>query len=144
MDMQIWSGCELQGEVIPLKRNFITSIHELVRCINQLRSDEKTISKLKLDNNFIVQLNFSFLTIPCETGDDVTDSIDDDPQGKLQRIPSIYKEQIMKVIDSIEMLIRDEVVAARRKQRNCIFYINPFWERVRIPTWYYFFLYFIK
>jgi len=64
MDMLVSSGCGLQREVIPLKNNFVTSIHELGKVINTARSVDNKLSKLKLDNSFIVQLNLKFKTIP--------------------------------------------------------------------------------
>jgi len=42
--------------------------------------------------------------------DELNDAVIDD------EVPSIYKDQIKKIKDSIEMLVKDEVVAARRKQ----------------------------
>ena len=57
------------------------------------------------------------MTIPYENADELNDSAEISDDNRAHNIPSVYEEQIKKTIGSIEMIIKDEVVAARRKQR---------------------------
>ena len=101
MEMHIWDGGELKRDpaVILLKRNFITSIHQLIKFINEARGEEKKLSKIRLDNQFNVELLFCFLTVPPETMDGEGEET---KEGDDSVLPTVYKAQIQKTIDSIK------------------------------------------
>ena len=78
----------------------------MIEIVNESKSQR--IEKLCLDSNFKVKLNFSFFTIPTDSNEEL------DPE--MTKLPEPYSEQLNKIIHTIQMFIKDEVVAARRKQ----------------------------
>ena len=122
MEMQIWakttSGTKIDGHVVPLKNNLFTSVPKLIQAINDDASFGEKIDKIILDKDFRVNLKFNFWIVdedheiialdePCN---------EDCEQSILPQMPGDYTTAVVKTVKDIEMLLQDEVVAARRLQ----------------------------
>lgn len=118
LEMQIWAAGDgnrrFSGEAIPLRKDFFTSIQRLVQKVNEFKREADKINRVRLDD-IKVELVFSFFTIPTDAMfSDGSDTCDDN--SNCGKIPLGFEDKIEKTLDSIKMVIQDEIVAARRKQ----------------------------
>ena len=74
----------------------------MIEIVNAGRARAEQISKLSLDSNFLVKLNFSFFTIPSDSSDEQT------PES--YKLPEPYTEQLNKIIHTIQMFVKGRVV----------------------------------
>ena len=133
MEMQVWMTLSpsnpqsvVNGETIPLKNNIFTSIERMVHEINKRRKPSDKIERVVLDEKFKVKLKFICWMVNDDEQNLLSD-LNSDYLGSMSNssmsdhsddigLPVELHSAVNKTIQDIGMIIKDEVVAARRLQ----------------------------